>query len=184
MTSTSFPRDPSDWKGLFIYHMAAALARDKHVGLRLWAPPGVLPDGVASATLPGESARLSRLMDAGGISHLLRKHRVAGAREAVALLRMLGGVYRRSTDASLYHVNWLQCALPLPNDGKPALITVLGNDMKLLRKRLVRPALRRAMRGRKVAICPNADWMEQPLRAAFGDIAEVVPVPFGIDPQW
>ena len=184
MTSTSFPRDPSDWKGLFIYHMAAALARDSRVSLQLWAPPGVLPDGVVFANSQSESARLSRLMDAGGISHLLRMRPIAGTWEAFALLRMLGGIYRRSIDVSLYHVNWLQCALPLPNNGKPALITVLGNDMKLLQKPLVRPALRRAMRGRKVAICPNAEWMEQPLRTAFGDVAEVVPVPFGIDPQW
>ena len=119
MTSTSFPRDPSDWKGLFIHHMAAALARNEDLNLQLWAPPGVLPAGVTSATSPRESARLSSLMDAGGISHLLRKHRIAGAREAFALLRMLRSVYRRSTDVSLYHVNWLQCALPLPKDGKP-----------------------------------------------------------------
>ena len=27
MVSTSFPRDPGDWRGIFILHMAAALAR-------------------------------------------------------------------------------------------------------------------------------------------------------------
>jgi glycosyltransferase involved in cell wall biosynthesis len=184
MTSTSFPRDPSDWKGVFILHMAAALARTDFVNLRLWAPPGELPEHVMSVSTPPEAARLARLMEKGGISHLMRKRKVTGAREAFALLRMLAGVYRRSTDISLYHVNWLQCALPLPNDGKPVLITVLGNDMQLARKPPVKWALRRAMRGHKVAICPNANWMEQPLRAAFGDIAEVVPVPFGIDPDW
>lgn len=184
MVSTSFPRDPSDWKGLFIYHMAAALARSGSLRLKLWAPPGELPERVIAAGTPREAARLGRLMEAGGISHLLRKRPVAGAREALALLRMLAGVYRRSTDVSLYHVNWLQCALPLPDDRKPLLVTVLGNDMNLLKRRLMRPLLRRAMRNREVAICPNADWMERPLREVFGDIAEIVPVPFGIDPGW
>jgi len=40
------------------------------------------------------------------------------------------------------------------------------------------------MKHRKVAICPNADWMREPLVAAFGDLAEVQPVSFGIDPCW
>src|SRR3546814_8004009 len=39
-------------------------------------------------------------------------------------------------------------------------------------------------RSRRVAICPNAEWMEAPLRAAFAGVAEVVPVSFGIDPTW
>lgn len=97
---------------------------------------------------------------------------------------MLRAAYRRLDDIDLYHVNWLQCALPLPANGKPVLITVLGNDMRLLGLPGMRGALRRVMRGRSVAICPNATWMEAPLREAFGDRASVTPVPFGIDPRW
>jgi len=48
----------------------------------------------------------------------------------------------------------------------------------------MRCLLRRVMRHRKVAICPNADWMRAPLEAAFGDLAPVIPVSFGIDPRW
>ncbi|MGH8215862.1 MAG: glycosyltransferase family 4 protein [Rhodanobacteraceae bacterium] len=97
---------------------------------------------------------------------------------------MLRSAYRRQNGVDLYHINWLQCALPLPANRRPALITVLGNDMRLLRLPLMRRAVRRALRGRPAAICPNATWMEEPLREAFGDLAEVVPVAFGIDPGW
>jgi hypothetical protein len=81
-------------------------------------------------------------------------------------------------------VNWLQCAIPLPHDGKPLVLTCLGNDLKLLRLPGVKQAVRRALRDRPAAICPNAAWMEAPLREAFGDLARVQTVSFGIDPVW
>lgn len=184
MVSTSYPRDSSDWRGIFMFHMAGALARQNEVELKLWAPPGDLPPNVVSATNEDQSRWLSQLMEDGGISHQMRTHQLRGFRNAAMLLRMLGSMFRQETATELYHVNWLQCALPLPKDNKPALLTVLGNDIKLLRLPFMRAALRRAMRNRNVAICPNAGWMEKSLREMFGDVARVIPVPFGIDPRW
>jgi glycosyltransferase involved in cell wall biosynthesis len=184
MVSTSFPRNSGDWRGIFILHLASALARVDGITLSLWAPPGELPERIENVSSPSESEWLGRLMEHGGISHTMRKRPLRGAADALRLLRMIGRTCRRVAGVDLYHINWLQCILPLPRDRKPLLVTVLGNDMKLLRLPLMRFALRRAMRGRAVAICPNADWMEQPLRDSFGDLAEVVPIPFGIDPRW
>ena len=184
MTSTSYPRDLSDWRGLFIRHLADALARSPSIELSLWAPPGELAPGASSIALPEEANWLARLMLSGGIAHLMRS---GGARSMLApmkLLRMLRNVYRRHADLDVYHINWLQCALPLPSNGKPVLVTVLGNDMKLLRLPMMKTFLRRVMKHRKVAICPNADWMREPLIAVFGDLADVQPVSFGIDPRW
>jgi glycosyltransferase involved in cell wall biosynthesis len=127
---------------------------------------------------------LKRLMAFGGISHLMRRGGLRAIAAPVNLLRMIAAAYRRHHSVDVYHVNWLQCALPMPSNGKPALVTVLGNDLKLLRLPFVRPWLRRVMRTRRLAICPNAEWMLQPLLAAFGDVAEVIPVSFGIDPRW
>lgn len=183
MTSTSYPRDASDWRGIFIRNMAASIARSLNVGLDLWAPPGELPAGVRLAATAQESVWLHKLMQQGGIAHLLRVRKAHAALAAARLLLALRRVYTQSQH-DLYHINWLQCALPLPANRKPALITVLGNDMKLLGLPLMRRMVRRAIRGRAVAICPNADWMVPPLRDAFADIAEVTPVPFGIDPCW
>ncbi|MDO1527782.1 glycosyltransferase family 4 protein [Fulvimonas sp. R45] len=184
MVSTSYPRDAADWRGIFMAHLVAGFARNEQVRLTLWAPPGELPQGVEPATSPHEAHWLSALMDLGGISHLMRIRPAAGLVAAWRLLRLLRAAYRRLDEVDIYHINWLQCALPLPDNGKPMLVTVLGNDMKLLRLPMMRRALRRAMQRRKVAICPNAQWMEAPLRAAFGDIADIVPVAFGIDPAW
>lgn len=165
-------------------HISAALARRADVKLVQWAPPGQVDPRVETVTTQGETAWLAELMQRGGVSHLLRSSRPRGVLAAARLLRMLRTVYRRTPRVDLYHINWLQCALPLPSDGRPALITVLGNDMRLLRIPFVRGALRRALRGRRAAICPNAAWMEAPLRTDFGDLAEVTPVSFGIDPCW
>jgi glycosyltransferase involved in cell wall biosynthesis len=97
---------------------------------------------------------------------------------------MMRSAYRRHDRIDLHHINWLQCALPLPSDGKPALVTVLGNDMRLLRLPCMRMMLKRALRGRRVVICPNADWMRPELARTFGNVAMVRTVPFGIDPRW
>lgn len=165
-------------------HISAALARNDNIRLTQWAPPGDVDARVESAATPEEAEWLAMLMQRGGISHWLRSRPLSGMAAAGKLVRLLRSVYRRQRDVDLYHVNWLQCALPLPANGKPALITVLGNDLRLLRLPMMRAMLRRVMRGRKVAISPNARWMEAPLREAFGDIATIVPVPFGIDPCW
>jgi glycosyltransferase involved in cell wall biosynthesis len=184
MVSTSYPLDAADWRGVFIRNVAAALARARDIDLALWAPPGELPPGVRSVTTVAEATWLGQLMQVGGISHLMRQRGWSALKAPFTLLRMLRDVYRRSADVDLYHINWLQCALPLRANAKPALITVLGNDLKLMRLPLVRSLLRRVMRHRRVAICPNAEWMQAPLKDAFGDVASIVPVSFGIDAQW
>ncbi|MGH8111436.1 MAG: glycosyltransferase [Rhodanobacteraceae bacterium] len=182
--STSYPRDAADWRGIFMVHISAALARHTGISVAQWSPPGDMDGRVEYAATSSEAAWLAMLMQRGGISHWLRAKPASGLVAACKLLRQLRAVYRRRGDVNLYHVNWLQCALPLPADGKPALITVLGNDMRLLRLPMMHQALRRVMRGRNVAICPNASWMEKPLREAFGDRAAIKHVPFGIDPRW
>jgi len=184
MVSTSYPTDLNDWRGLFMRHMAFALGRRADVQLRLWAPPGETHENVAFELHGDERARLSELMAAGGIAHMLRRRQPRGFMAALWLLRALRRVYRRNADADLFHANWLQSALPVPHGGKPLLVTVLGTDMQLMRLPMMRLLLRRAFRDRRVAICPNADWMLPQLREAFGDVAEVAFIPFGIDPRW
>ena len=184
MVSTSYPRDAADWRGAFMRPLVEGFARRADLRVKLWAPPGQIPASVVSANTPGDTEWLSWLMDAGGISHLLRHPALSTLLAPLALLRKLRIAYRRHASASLYHVNWLQCALPLPNNDVPVLVSVLGNDIKLLRLPLMRTLLRRVMRGRRVAICPNADWMRAGLADAFGDIAEITPVAFGIDAGW
>src|SRR5690606_38851637 len=119
----------------------------------------------------------------GGIAHLLRNKPLSGIPAAIQLLRRQHfALARRPVD--IYHVNWLQNALALPPNEVPALVTVLGTDMQLLQLPFMRTLLRRKFRDRPVAICPNADWMLPSLKTAFGDIAAVKCVPFGIDAHW
>lgn len=182
--STSYPRDASDWRGIFIRFMVMGLARQPGIEVQLWAPPGTPVPSVCDATTAKERAWLSRLMESGGISHLMRHPRPATLLAPLMLLRMLRSAYVRTKTIDLYHLNWLQCAIPLPRNGKPMLVTVLGNDLKLLRIPFVTSLLRRVMSRRRTIICPNADWMQAPLEAAFGDIARIKAVSFGIDPRW
>lgn len=182
--STSYPRDASDWRGIFIRNLVGAFARNRSIRLSIWAPPGELPESVSSVTTTKEAHWLAELMLAGGISHLMRSGSLRSKLAPLKLLTMMSSLYRRFFEVDVYHINWLQCALPLPNNGKPVLITVLGNDLKLLHMPMMRWFLRRVMRSRKVAICPNGDWMCEPLVTAFGDLATIVPVSFGIDPRW
>src|SRR3546814_12974066 len=97
----------------------------------------------------------------------------------ITLLRHLRAGYRRHPDVDLYHINWLQTALPLPADGKPALVTGLGNDLNLLRLPFVRPLLRPVFSRFRLAFRPNATELQAPLTAPFSQACEVGHVPFG-----
>jgi len=183
MTSTSYPKDAEDWRGRFIFNLAAALGRAPSLALSLWAPPGIVPPGVQSIAEPQEQAWLGRLSERGGIAHLLRRDKLRAVGAAAGLLYRLYRVYRREA-VDVVHVNWLQNALPLWGTGTPAVVTVLGTDFGLLRLPGMTSLLRGVFRQRPTVLAPNAEWMVPELRRHFGDVAMVEPVPFGIDSAW
>ncbi len=183
MSSTSYPENAQDWQACFIASMATALARRDDIDLSLWAPPGDLPARVSSLSTPADARWLEHLAQQGGIAHLLRTRRVVAIGTALSLLLRLGRAYR-SEQADVAHVNWLQNALPLWGTRTPALITVLGSDFALLRLPGMAALLRAVLRQRRAILAPNADWMRPTLERAFGDLAEVRPIAFGVDDCW
>jgi glycosyltransferase involved in cell wall biosynthesis len=183
MSATSYPENLEDWRGRFIANLAGALANRSDVSLSLWAPPGAIPDQVIDAATASDAGWLRHLSQSGGIAHLIRTRRVLAAWTVLGLLFRLGRAYRRS-GAELAHVNWLQNALPLWGSNRPALITVLGTDFGLLRLPGMKMLLRHVLRQRRAILAPNADWMRPALEQAFGDIAEIRTIPFGVDSPW
>jgi hypothetical protein len=182
MATTSFPRDAADWKGRFIHELAASLDRKGQIRLSLWGPAGELPGDVVSANADEDIAWLQQLASQGGIAHLLRRRPTSGVLSAAGILSRLRKACRRS-DADLYHVNWLQLALGLPDDGRPAYVSVLGSDFGLLRLPGMTTTLRRAFARRRTLLAPNAGWMSAALQERFGAVAEVRPNPFGVSPD-
>lgn len=183
MSSTSYPESLQDWRGRFIANLAAALAKRHDVNLSLWAPPGELAANVAAVTTPADALWLARLSQQGGIAHQLRTRKVLAAATILTLLMRLGRAYRRQP-VDVAHVNWLQNALPLWGSNTPALITVLGSDFGLLRLPGMKFLLRSVLRQRRAILAPNADWMRPALEQAFGDLAEIRPIAFGVDDPW
>ncbi len=183
LTSTSFPKDAQDWQGRFIANMAAALARRGDVKLALWAPPGELPAGTTDAATPGDARWLQQLAQRGGMAQQLRSRKVLALGVIIQLLMRLGRAYR-STRPDVTHVNWLQNALPLWGSRTPTLITVLGTDFALLKLPGMSALLRTMLRQRRAILAPNAEWMRPALVQAFGDLAEVRPIAFGVDDPW
>ncbi len=184
MISTSFPETRQDWPGRFIANMAEALARREDLQLALWAPPGEQSAIIQRATSPEDAEWLRQLLRSGGIAHLLRARPWQGGWAAAGLLRRLRRVYQRYQAVDVLHVNWLQNALPLWGIHRPVVITVLGNDFGLLRVPGMVAALRAMLRGRRAILAPNADWMVGELVRRFGDLAEIRPIPFGVDDPW
>lgn len=182
-TSTSYPANPGDWQGLFIQRMLEGLSRREGLAIDAWCPPGALPEGVASALRGDDEAWFRRLASRGGIAHQLRKRPVQGLATSIQLVRRIRRACRGS-EPDLFHVNWLQCALGLPANRTPALVTALGTDMQVLRLPLVRRLLAGRFAQRKVVLCPNADWMVPVLERSFGPDVPVRCVPFGIDSMW
>ena len=183
LVSTSYPASATDWRGRFIADMVRTLAETGKLRLAVWAPPGELPETVIDAATADEAAWLRRLTKDGGIAHRLRTRGPLALGTICGLLARLRRVYRRS-DADLTHVNWLQNVLPLAGGSKPVLVTVLGTDFGLLNLPGMVPLLRRALRGRRVMLAPNAEWMAVELERNFCDIATVRPIPFGVDEPW
>ncbi len=188
LSSTSYPKDNNDWRGIFIRDMIAALCEKKIIKLHVWAPPGTIHPDVLYAANKNEAHWLKELMSQGGIAHLLRSNKLYGFFSALKLLYYLKKVYQRNPDIDVFHINWLQNALPLwfikSNKKQPALITVLGTDMGLLSLPGMPFLLRKALKNQPTIIAPNAYWMEPKLTQLFGDISEVRPIPFGIKKSW
>ncbi|MBF0211594.1 MAG: glycosyltransferase [Desulfamplus sp.] len=185
MTSTSYPQNAKDWRGLFIKDMVDSLASNQGVNLTLWAPPGDIPHSVSNACSAKESYWLSNLLEQGGIAHILRNGKgVSRITTPIRLLWLLRQVYFRYPNIDLFHVNWLQNILPLWRTKKPVLVTVLGSDLGLLRLPGMSYALRQVLKQRRSIIAPNADWMTVELEKHFGDISQILPIPFGINAKW
>lgn len=184
IVSSTYPRDAQDWRGRFIADMVEHLAREPGLECALWAPPGARPASVSDFTEPAEARWLDALAERGGIASALRGNPVSGLGAAAGLLRRLRRAYRRAADMDVAHVNWLQNALPLAGTRLPALVTVLGSDFGLLRLPGMTAALRRALRGHRCILAPNARWMAPALEQRFGDLAEVRPIPFGVAEPW
>lgn len=181
---TSYPSSPLDWKGVFLRHLLFALARRNDIHLACWLPPGELPASARRFGRAEDTAFLGDLLQSGGIAQALRRPRPRTLRAPIELLYRLRRAYRSEARFDLHHVNWLQHALALPDDGSPALITALGTDMSLLSIPGMPMMLRRAFKRRRVVLAPNAPWMAERLHRLFGDVCEVTPVSFGIDQRW
>lgn len=164
--------------------MITALSARADIDLRIWGPPGPVPATAQCVTSDKEARWLRRLLEQGGIAHLLTRHPVRGTLAAGRLIRYLRAAYSRNTDVAVTHVNWLQNALPLRGIDLPAVISVLGTDFRLLSLPGMRFALRQAIGRRRCIIAPNAHWMAPALERHFGDLAEIRTVPFGVDAKW
>ena len=183
LATTSYPLDSADWKARFIYDLAAAIDRTGEVQVQLWGPPGHLPGDVSSANSRGDTAWLHQMAGEGGIAHLLRTRPLTGLIQARGILARLREACARNR-ADIYHVNWLQLALGLPDDGRPLYVAVLGSDFGLLRLPGMGRLLRRKFSTRPTVLAPNAGWMQARLTELFGDVAEIRPNPFGVAPAW
>jgi glycosyltransferase involved in cell wall biosynthesis len=180
VVSSSYPRLADDWRGRFIADLVSTLPQDD-LAVRLWAPPGPLPERVVAATLEEERAWLDRLSQAGGIAARLRTGRVGAFTAAWGLLRRLWHVYRRE-HVDVVHVNWLQNALPLVGTRRPLVVGVLGSDYGLLRLPGMVSMLRSVFSARRTLIAPNAPWMVPRLTELFGAVAKIHAIPFGVTP--
>lgn len=183
LSSSSYPKNAQDWRSRFIANMVAALARQSGLSVSVWAPPGDLPKNVTQAGTASDATWLAGLATQGGMAHLLRMQRVLALSTVLSFLLRLRKAYR-CKPIDVVHANWLQNALPLWGTRTPALITVLGSDFGLLRVPGMRLVLRAMLRQRRAILAPNAEWMEPNLRQAFGDLAEVRSIPFGVDDAW
>lgn len=184
LTYTSYPLSLDDWRGRFMFDLARELAARNNVSLRLWGPPGPIPEQATYTTSVQDAEWLRQLLLSGGIAHVLRSSPIRGLMTAAILLYRLGQACRHNANIDLVHVNWLQNAIGLLGTRTPALVTTLGSDYRLLSLSGMVPLLRTVFRQRRCILAPNGEWMIPALRKHFGDVADIRYVPFGIDSRW
>lgn len=182
--ATSYPMDENDWRGRFIANIIDAFSFNNGIGLRVWIPPGRLPNDVCTLATEAESKWLEQLMQAGGIAHIIRTKKMCAIGSIVKLLLFLRNLYRREGNVDIVHINWIQNVIPLWRIKTPAVISVLGSDFGLLKLPGMKFLIRSVVRQRKCVFAPNADWMVPALENAFGDIAGIESIPFGVDDKW
>jgi glycosyltransferase involved in cell wall biosynthesis len=181
--STSYPRDDLDWKGRFIERMLCGLS-GRDIIIYVWAPPGKIPDNVKYAASGEEKKWLEKLSEEGGIAHKVRSGPSQAFVWGSGLLLRLRDVYKRFSDADIYHVNWLQNALSIPDNKKPVLVSVLGTDLSLLRIPGMKSVLKRVFQRHPAILAPNNSWMTPVLEENFGSVAEIREIRFGIDDEF
>ena len=164
--------------------LANAIADQPRAELKLWGPPGPIPNRAVYVASTREAEWLKSLLREGGMAHLLRNRPLRATATAIRLLAMLRRVFRREQNIDVAHVAWLQNALALHGTRVPALISVLGSDFKLLRIPGMVRLLRAVLRQRRAVIAPNSEWMVPRLQKYFGDIARIQYIPFGIDKRF
>ena len=184
MVSTSYPENIKDWKSVFIRQLLHALSNRRQLNISYWGPPGDIPENSAYLCHEKEKAWLTWLMGKGGVAHLLRQKGLHCITVPIKLLLLLKQAYKRQNKVSLFHINWLQNALPLCGTTQPIVVSVLGSDLGLLRIPGMTSLLRQVFRKRPCVLAPNADWMKQDLQKRFGDVAKIITVPLGINVEW
>ena len=184
MVSTSYPENLKDWKSVFIRQLLYALSGRRRLNISYWGPPGDFPENAAYLCREKEKAWLAWLMGKGGIVNLLRQTGFHRFIVPIKLLVLLKRAYKRQENVSLFHINWLQNALPLCGTTQPIVVSVLGSNLGLLRIPGMTSLLRQVFRKRPCLLAPNADWMRQDLQTRFGDVAKIITVPLGINIEW
>ena len=182
--STTYPTDDKDWRGRFIERMLEALGRNPSLDFSVWAPPGKLPAGSSCALSEHEARYLEKLMHHGGIAHLIRRRKTLSIPYILGLLVSLALTFIKHKKYDLAHINWMQNAIPLITNRTPALVSVLGSDFALLKLPGMKSILRHVFKKRPTILAPNAEWMTRELALRFGDVAQIVCVPFGVDRKW
>jgi glycosyltransferase involved in cell wall biosynthesis len=182
--SSSYPQNAKDWKSVFVRQLLSAISETTFTKISYWGPPGAIPSNVKPVCLISEDQWLDKLMNQGGVIHLVRQGGVSRYIVPLRLLYYLWRTYKNNKTIDLYHVNWLQNAIPLLWRRKSAVISVFGSDYGLLKVPGMTFLLRIMLKHNSSVLAPNAEWMVNTLEQKFGDLCRVVCVPLGIDDGW
>ncbi len=153
MLTTSFPRCPGDFAGVFVYNLALTLS-ERGVGVEVVAPH----DGHAPRCETRGHVRIHRFVYAWpqrwqqlaygeGIPNNLRHRPWAALQIPAFLAAFLMAARRICADCDVVHVHWAPLAwlgLALRRRyGIPVVISVHGTDVRSIPSFLIRPALAR-----------------------------------------
>lgn len=189
LLTTSYPRRPEDEAGVFVKRLVEGFDECGAGGFVIVPRDAGEPAGERQGAF--EIRRYSygvfspgRLAFGAGIVPNLRRRPQLLAQAPMLLLRMAGEVIRRRRQIDLVHANWLVSGiagcLAAALCRKPLVVTVRGEDLRLLGKRLPRTLLRPVLKRSAALVCVSEEFSERLKRDRVCDPARVHFIPNGV----
>lgn len=188
--TTSYPRSATDDAGIFIERMVLAFSKKGLSGMVI--VPHDLREPLSETQAGFEIERVKyglltrgQLCFGAGIIPNLRAKPWLILQAPSLIISLVNAALRRASEFDLMHANWILAGVVAwfvsLRSKKPYVITLRGEDTRILKAWLLRPLFRRVLRGARAVTAVNRSLLEEPLSKFKLPTENLFTVPNGVE---